>query len=83
MPALLRYWNAADQCINHLVQGYSKRMQSAAGPPQPPPKPDPGDCCGGGCVNCVYDLYEIALERYESQLAQWLARQPPPATENP
>ena len=83
MPALLRCLNAAGRRINHLVQGYSKRMQSTAGPPQPPPKPDPGDCCGGGCVNCVYDLYEIALERYESQLAQWLAFQPPPATENP
>ena len=47
-------------------------------PPQPPPKPDPADCCGGGCIRCVYDLYEDALERYGLELAEWQARQPPP-----
>lgn len=43
-------------------------------PPQPPVKPDPADCCGGGCVICVYDAYENALERYEKALAAWKAR---------
>ena len=45
--------------------------------PQAPEKPDPGDCCGGGCVTCVYDAYETVLERYEAALAAWQARQPP------
>ena len=44
--------------------------------PLPPDKPDPGDCCGGGCVHCVFDLYEAALERYEAELAAWHARHP-------
>ncbi|RZA36537.1 MAG: hypothetical protein EOP92_04795 [Lysobacteraceae bacterium] len=47
-------------------------------PPQPPDKPDPADCCGGGCVTCVYDAYETARERYEEALAAWQARQPRP-----
>jgi Oxidoreductase-like protein, N-terminal len=39
--------------------------------PVPPEKPDPGDCCGGGCVRCVYDVYEDALERYQAALLAW------------
>lgn len=45
-------------------------------PPRPPEPPDPGDCCGGGCVACVFDLYDAALERYEKELAAWRARHP-------
>ncbi len=44
--------------------------------PEPPRKPEPGDCCGSGCAVCVYDLYEDAMERYREQLAAWLARHP-------
>jgi hypothetical protein len=40
-------------------------------PPQAPLPPDPGDCCGGGCLHCVYDLYDQALERYQQALAEW------------
>ena len=43
--------------------------------PQPPPEPDADDCCGEGCVNCIFDLYEAALERYRADLAAWQARQ--------
>ena len=43
--------------------------------PQPPPEPDAGDCCGEGCVNCIFDLYDAALERYRADLAAWQARQ--------
>jgi hypothetical protein len=32
-------------------------------PPRPEP-PDPSDCCGGGCVRCVFDVYD-------EQLAEW------------
>jgi hypothetical protein len=45
-------------------------------PPQCPSEPDPADCCGEGCVNCVYDVYEVALARYEKDLTAWRARQP-------
>ncbi|NCT68649.1 MAG: oxidoreductase-like protein [Rhodanobacteraceae bacterium] len=44
--------------------------------PRPPDKPDPGDCCGGGCTQCVFDLYDAALDRYETALAAWRARHP-------
>ena len=47
-------------------------------PPKRPSEPDPADCCGEGCVNCVYDVYEAALARYEKELAAWRARQQRP-----
>ncbi|EXC35482.1 hypothetical protein L484_026789 [Morus notabilis] len=39
---------------------------SEKSPPRPPPpeKPLPGDCCGSGCVQCVWDLYYEELEAY-------------------
>ena len=45
-------------------------------PPRRPEAPDPGDCCGGGCVNCVFDVYETALEKYQERLTAWRARHP-------
>ncbi|MCC5857042.1 MAG: hypothetical protein JJT90_02735 [Ectothiorhodospiraceae bacterium] len=36
-------------------------------PPKPTP-PEPDECCGGGCVPCVYDLYEDALERWKERV---------------
>jgi hypothetical protein len=53
---------------------------SAAASPEPDPRPLPPkepeleDCCGTGCVNCVFDMYQIALENYERALAAWEAR---------
>ncbi len=44
--------------------------------PVPPVQPGLGDCCRSGCVPCVYDLYDEAMERYELALAAWLARHP-------
>jgi hypothetical protein len=44
--------------------------------PQPPPEPDAADCCGEGCVRCVYDVHDEKLERYEQALAAWRARHP-------
>ncbi len=43
--------------------------------PAPPAEPDPADCCGEGCVRCVFDRYDDALERYQRALAAWTARQ--------
>lgn len=50
--------------------------------PQPPREPDPGDCCGTGCIPCVMDIYAEALEEYEVALARSQASQPQTATEN-
>ncbi|MBC8750078.1 MULTISPECIES: oxidoreductase-like domain-containing protein [Paraburkholderia] len=44
-------------------------------PPQPPARPDLDDCCHSGCTQCVFDLYDEALERYELALAAWHKRQ--------
>ena len=59
---------------------------SAAPPPQPGPQPDPRpvpprepeleDCCGTGCVLCVFDAYQIALDNYQLALTAWQARHP-------
>ncbi|RZR99146.1 hypothetical protein BHM03_00028646 [Ensete ventricosum] len=37
--------------------------------PSPPEKPLPGDCCGSGCVRCVWDIYYEELEAYNQILA--------------
>ncbi|EPS57467.1 hypothetical protein M569_17350, partial [Genlisea aurea] len=29
-----------------------------------PEKPLPGDCCGSGCLRCVWDIYYEELEEY-------------------
>jgi len=42
--------------------------------PEPPREPQLEDCCGSGCVHCVFDLYQIALENYRQALAAWEAR---------
>jgi hypothetical protein len=42
--------------------------------PQPPARPDLEDCCRSGCVPCVFDLYEEALERYRGELKAWNKR---------
>ncbi|KAI9164850.1 hypothetical protein LWI28_003232 [Acer negundo] len=34
-------------------------------PPPLPEKPEPGDCCGSGCVRCVWDVYYEELEAYD------------------
>lgn len=39
-------------------------MNAPRDKPAAPVPPDPSDCCGGGCVRCVYDVYD-------EQLAEW------------
>ena len=51
-------------------------MPDADPPPQRPVEPAAADCCGEGCLHCVFDIHEAALERYEVALAIWRARQP-------
>ena len=50
-------------------------------PPELPPKPtppEPGECCGGGCARCVFDVYDEQLERWERQVEILEPRQPAP-----
>ena len=43
-------------------------------PPSPPRKPEVYECCGSGCIPCIFDLYEEDLERYETALKKWNER---------
>ena len=56
----------------------SQSQQTGGLDPLPvrPVEPDAGDCCGEGCVPCVFDSYEQALERYRVALAAWQGRHP-------
>jgi hypothetical protein len=42
-----------------------KRMSKEVQNPPPPEKPDPNECCGSGCVPCIYDYYFDRLEQWE------------------
>lgn len=42
-------------------------------PPRPVP-PEPGECCGGGCARCVFDVYDEQLARWERQVAELRGR---------
>ncbi|KAK9670153.1 hypothetical protein RND81_13G181500 [Saponaria officinalis] len=39
--------------------------------PTPPEKPEAGDCCGSGCVRCVWDIYYDELESYNQLLQEY------------
>ena len=43
----------------------------AALPPRPDP-PRPEDCCGSGCVRCIYTIYDDALLDWERQVERIL-----------
>lgn len=45
-------------------------IAKAAGVPPPPQKPDPLDCCGGGCMPCILDFYEDELEAWREQYGE-------------
>ncbi|KAJ1290541.1 hypothetical protein BS78_02G252000 [Paspalum vaginatum] len=49
--------------------GATKPDAAPAPAPQPPEKPLPGDCCGSGCVRCVWDIYYDELDAYGKALA--------------
>jgi oxidoreductase family protein len=36
--------------------------------PEKPVEPDPSECCGRDCENCVYVYYERALKRWEEKV---------------
>lgn len=44
--------------------------------PEPPEAPLPSDCCGSGCIPCVYDDYYERMDEYRDTLKAWKARHP-------
>ncbi|KAF8377887.1 hypothetical protein HHK36_031275 [Tetracentron sinense] len=47
--------------------------------PPPPEKPLPGDCCGSGCVRCVWDIYYDDLEDYNNRCKSKSETKPRPS----
>jgi hypothetical protein len=44
--------------------------------PEPPPQPDLDACCGSGCDPCIFDLYDLEMDKYRQALRAWKARHP-------
>ncbi|CAM2137967.1 oxidoreductase-like domain-containing protein [Paraburkholderia tropica] len=42
--------------------------------PEPPERPNDGDCCQSGCSPCIFDLYAEEVQRWREALAAWEAR---------
>lgn len=45
--------------------------------PLPPRRPGNDECCGCGCIPCIFDLYDEHLQRYQEELAAWEKRHAP------
>ena len=41
--------------------------------PPRPEMPRPEDCCGSGCVHCIYVVYDDALMAWEREVRRILA----------
>ncbi|MBX9800863.1 MAG: oxidoreductase-like domain-containing protein [Burkholderiaceae bacterium] len=39
--------------------------------PVPPVRPDNDECCHSGCEPCIFDLYELEMEKYRAALTEW------------
>ncbi|MEO8346190.1 MAG: oxidoreductase-like domain-containing protein [Betaproteobacteria bacterium] len=44
-------------------------------PPRPEP-PRPEDCCGSGCVRCIYTVYDDALMVWEREVERLVSKVP-------
>jgi hypothetical protein len=47
---------------------YNGPMSERKDLPPPPERPEPDECCGGGCTPCIMDYYEEALERWRREV---------------
>ncbi len=45
----------------------NERAPAVILPPRPTP-PRPEDCCGSGCVRCIYTIYDDALLKWEREV---------------
>ncbi|CAA7061510.1 unnamed protein product [Microthlaspi erraticum] len=55
--------NLVETLTEEKDKGEEDKKEEVSLPP-PPEKPEPGDCCGSGCVRCVWDVYYDELEEY-------------------
>jgi len=50
-------------------------------PPTKPECPDNAECCHSDCApNCIFDVYERAMEQWREDFARWQARQNKPSS---
>ena len=38
--------------------------------PEPPQEPHDSDCCGTGCIPCVFDIYEEEMKLWKAECEQ-------------
>ena len=67
IPDLMADELSKNQPLESMENSNKKgEQQPEKSPPPPlPEKPLPGDCCGSGCVRCVWDVYYEELEAYD------------------
>ena len=53
------------------VNAAANKSEAPVLPPRPTP-PRPEDCCGTGCVHCIYVIYDIALTKWEREVERIL-----------
>ncbi|XP_059293114.1 uncharacterized protein LOC132046488 [Lycium ferocissimum] len=56
--------STVESTTNNKTETEKNQEKSTVTIPPPPEKPLPGDCCGSGCVRCVWDMYYEELEEY-------------------
>ncbi|HQR11948.1 MAG TPA: oxidoreductase-like domain-containing protein [Casimicrobiaceae bacterium] len=54
------------------MSGGKDRAHEVTLPPRPTP-PRPEDCCGSGCVHCIYVIYDDAMLAWEREVERLLA----------
>ena len=50
------------QCTKIDIEDLMKKLEK-----RKPKEPEPEDCCGDGCNPCVFDTYDLKMDRYEDQ----------------
>ncbi|KAK4368099.1 hypothetical protein RND71_011891 [Anisodus tanguticus] len=53
-----------ESTTNNKTEADKNQEKSKVTIPPPPEKPLSGDCCGSGCVRCVWDIYYEELQEY-------------------
>jgi len=51
--------------LSEQTNAKSAKLEPESQAPHPPEKPSPDECCGSGCVPCVFDYYYDALDKWQ------------------
>ena len=50
---------------NEVVGSHYSKSENKEHCKRKPEKPEDDDCCGSGCDPCVFDTYEIHMQKYD------------------